>query len=86
MRPCTVTDDTGDSFVSVGDTMDRDDGTVDWDAAFEAIVSTLRPARHVRVAAVAWRLMLAVVFVGISCWMFLRTVVEPLNNLGRPWV
>ncbi|MDD9370962.1 MAG: hypothetical protein PV358_12665 [Acidimicrobiales bacterium] len=81
-----MTDDTGDSFVSVGDTMDRDDGTVDWDAAFEAIVSTLRPARHVRVAAVAWRLMLAVVFVGISCWMFLRTVVEPLNNLGRPWV
>jgi len=81
-----VTDDTGDTFVSVGDTMDRDDGTVDWDAAFEAIVSALRPARHVQVAGMAWRLLLAVVFVGLSCWMFLHTVVEPLNNLGRPWV
>lgn len=66
--------------------MDRDDGTVDWDAAFEAIVSTLRPPRHVQVAGVAWRFLLAAMFVGIACWLVLHMVVEPMNNLGRPWV
>lgn len=66
--------------------MNRDDGTVDWDAAFEAIVAPLRPPWHIQVAGLVWRLLLAVVFVGSACWMFLHTVVEPLNNLGRPWV
>ncbi|HEX5944793.1 MAG TPA: hypothetical protein VFY82_00880 [Acidimicrobiales bacterium] len=65
--------------------MDRDDGTVDWDAAFEAIVATLRPARHVQVAGMAWRLLVALVFLGVACWMFIHTVVEPLNDMGRPW-
>jgi hypothetical protein len=73
-------------FVSEGGTMDRDDGAVDWDAAFEAIVATLRPPRHVQVAGVALRLVLAVLFVVVACWMFLHAVVEPLNNFGRPWV
>ena len=65
--------------------MDRDDGTVDWDAAFEAIVASLRPARHVQVVGMAWRLLVALAFVGVACWMFIHTVVEPLYELGRPW-
>ena len=66
--------------------MDRDDGTIDWDAAFEAIVATLRPARHVRVAGLVWRTLLAVAFVVVACWSVMHTIVVPLCRLGRPWV
>lgn len=66
--------------------MDRDDGTVDWDAAFEAIVAPLRPARHVRIAGLAWRTLVAVTLLCLLCWMVMRTIVEPLNQLGRPWI
>ena len=67
--------------------MERDDGTIDWDAAFEALVADLRPPRYLRVARVAWP--------GDGCmrsccssrpWMLLSLVAEPLDDLGRPWL
>ena len=66
--------------------MDRDDGTIDWDAAFEAIVAPLRPARHVRIAGLVWRSLLAVALVALACWSVLHTIVAPLGQLGRPWI
>jgi hypothetical protein len=65
--------------------MDRDDGT-DWDAAFEAIVASLRPSRPVRMSVLAGQAILAVVLMALACWMILQLIAEPLRQLGRPWV
>jgi hypothetical protein len=66
--------------------MERDDGTIDWDGAFEAIVSPLRPPRYVRVARVAWQTTLALVLMLVAAWMLVRLVADPLSRLGRPWL
>src|SRR5918998_4856 len=79
-RRGTVTTDTRDVFVSEGGTMDRDDGTIDWDAAFEAIVAPLRPARHVRIAGLVWRSLLAVALAVLTCWSVMHTIVAPLGQ------
>lgn len=66
--------------------MDRDDGALDWDAAFDAIVAQLRPPRYQRVARVCGEAAAAILLVAAACWMTLRLVSEPLSQLGRPWL
>ena len=67
--------------------MERDDsGAVDWDAAFEAIVASLRPSRPARMSVLAGQAILAVVLMALACWMILQLIAEPLRHLGRPWV
>ena len=66
--------------------MERDDGTIDWDAAFEALVAGLRKPRFSRVARVAWQATGACILLLIAVWMLLSLVVESLDDLGRPWL
>ena len=66
--------------------MERDDGTIDWDAAFQAVVAELQPPRHVRVARVAWQATGAVVLLLLAAWTLLTLVAESLDDLGRPWL
>jgi hypothetical protein len=65
--------------------MERDDGMLDWDAAFESIVAGLRPPRYQRVARATFQAALAVVLFAVAAWMLVRLVAEPLGDLGRPW-
>ncbi|HKE72571.1 MAG TPA: hypothetical protein VKB57_03105 [Acidimicrobiales bacterium] len=62
-----------------------DEGALDWDAAFEALVAPLRPPRYRRVARAAGQLALAVALLAVSTWMLISMVAEPLGHLGRPW-
>lgn len=62
-----------------------DDGPLDWDAAFEALVAGLRPPRYRRVARVAGQVALAGALLVVSTWMLVAMVAEPLSHLGRPW-
>ena len=72
---------------SVGElVMDRDDGTIDWDAAFEALVAPLRPPRYQRVARVAAQAVGAVLLMAAACWTVMRLIGDPVNELGRPWM
>ncbi|HLU42972.1 MAG TPA: hypothetical protein VKZ55_11265 [Microthrixaceae bacterium] len=66
--------------------MDRDDGALDWDAAFEALVAQLHPPRHRRIARAAAEVAFAAIVGAVACWMVLRLVSEPLRALGRPWL
>jgi hypothetical protein len=65
--------------------MERDDGMLDWDAAFEGIVAGLRPPRYQRVARAAFQTALAVLLFAVAAWMLVRLVAAPLGDLGRPW-
>jgi hypothetical protein len=65
--------------------MDRDDGAIDWDAAFEALVAPLRPPRYQRVARVAWQATATLVLMAVACWTVVRLISDPLSDLGRPW-
>ena len=66
--------------------MERDDGTIDWDAAFEALVAGLRQPRHARVARVAGLAMGTCILLLVAAWMLLSLVAESLDDLGRPWL
>jgi len=66
--------------------VERDDGTIDWDAAFEALVADLRPPRASRVARVAGQATGACILLLIAAWMLLSLVAESLDDLGRPWL
>ena len=65
--------------------MDRDDGTIDWDAAFEALVAPLRPPRYLRVARAACHAGALLALMTVMCWTVVRLVGDPLRELGRPW-
>jgi hypothetical protein len=65
--------------------MERDDGTVDWDAAFEALVAPLRPPRYLRIARAAWQTAATLVLLVVACWTVMRLIADPLSDLGRPW-
>jgi hypothetical protein len=65
--------------------MERDDGMVDWDAAFEAIVAGLRPPRYQRVVRTAAQAAVAVALFAAAAWMLVQLVAAPLGDLGRPW-
>jgi|RhiMethySRZTD1v2_1073278.scaffolds.fasta_scaffold3549159_1 hypothetical protein len=62
-----------------------DDGTLDWDAEFEALVAGLRPPRYRRIARAAAQVALAGTLLVVSTWMLVAMVAEPLGHLGRPW-
>ena len=49
------------------------------------IASSTIPVFDPGIVGRAWRLLVALAFVGVACWMFIHTVVEPLYELGRPW-
>jgi hypothetical protein len=66
--------------------VERDDGTTDWDAAFEAVIAGLRPPRHVRVARIAVQATATAILLAIAAWMVLTLVAESLEDLGRPWL
>jgi hypothetical protein len=66
--------------------MERDDGTVDWDAAFEALVAPLRPPRYLRIARAAWQITATLVLLLVACWTVMRLIADPLSDLGRPWL
>ncbi len=69
--------------------MDQDDtvdgGTLDWDAAFEALVAPLRASRARRVALAVGQAVLAAAVMTMAAWMLVRLVAEPLAELGHPW-
>ena len=66
--------------------MERDDGTIDWDAAFEALVAGLRPPRYMRVARLAGQATAACILLLMAAWMLLSLVAESMDDLGRPWL
>jgi hypothetical protein len=62
-----------------------DEGALDWDAAFEALVAGLRPPRYRRVARAAGQAALALALLVVSTWMLGVVVAKPPGHLGRPW-
>ena len=66
--------------------MERDEGTIDWDAAFEALVADLRPPRYVRAARWAWQLAAALTLLACATWTLVSLLAESLGDLGRPWL
>jgi hypothetical protein len=61
----------------------RDHEPIDWDAAWEAIVLGLRRPRYQRFALAAGQVLVTLVVMGVSAWLLLRIIAEPLNELGR---
>jgi hypothetical protein len=64
--------------------VDRDEGAIDWDAAFEAIVAPLRPPRYVRAVRAVTQATVALLMIAVAAWMLLRVIGESVNGLGRP--
>jgi hypothetical protein len=61
----------------------RDHEPVDWDAAWEAIVLGLQRPRCHRIALAAGQVLVTLAVMGVSAWLLLRMIAEPLNELGR---
>jgi hypothetical protein len=61
----------------------RDHEPIDWDAAWEAIVLGLQRPRYQRIALAAGQVLVTLVVMGVSAWLLLRIIAEPLNELGR---
>jgi hypothetical protein len=59
---------------------------IDWDAAFEALVAPLRPSRCLRMVRVGAQAIAALVLLAVSCWLMVRVIVEPMRQVGRPWL
>ena len=66
--------------------MERDEQTIDWDAAFEALVAPLRPPRYLRAARRAVQVAAALALLVGTGWVLISLVVESLHDLGRPWL
>ena len=62
-----------------------DDETLDWDAAFEAIVAPLRPSRKRIIARAVGEALVAGLVMMTAAWMLVRLVADPLAELGHPW-
>lgn len=60
--------------------------TIDWDAAFEALVAPLRPPRYRRVARQIGLTAVALAFLMGTAWVLLSLLAESLHDLGRPWL
>jgi hypothetical protein len=56
---------------------------IDWDAAWEAIVLGLQRPRYQRIALAAGQVLVTLAVMGVSAWLLLRMIAEPLNELGR---
>jgi nitrate reductase gamma subunit len=61
----------------------RDHEPIDWDAAWEAIVLGLQRPRYQRIALAAGQVLVTLAVMGVSAWLLLRMIAEPLNELGR---
>ncbi|HKA85374.1 MAG TPA: hypothetical protein VKD21_15995 [Acidimicrobiales bacterium] len=61
----------------------RDREPIDWDAAWEALVLRLQRPRHQRIAIAAGQVLLTLAVLGVSMWLLMLLVAEPLNHLGR---
>jgi hypothetical protein len=60
--------------------------TIDWDAAFEALVAPLRPPRYRRVARRVALTAVTLTFLMGTAWVLISLVAESLHDLGRPWL
>jgi hypothetical protein len=56
---------------------------IDWDAAWEALVLRLQRPRHQRIAIAAAEIAVTVAVLGVSVWLLLLVVAQPLHHLGR---
>jgi hypothetical protein len=61
----------------------RDHEPIDWDAAWEALVLGLQRPRYQRIALATGQVLVTLVVMGVSAWLLLRIIAEPLNELGR---
>ena len=61
----------------------RDHEPIDWDAAWEALVLGLQRPRHQRIALAAGQVLVTLAVMGLSVWLLLLIVAEPLHELGR---
>jgi hypothetical protein len=61
----------------------RDQEPIDWDAAWEALVRGLDRPRHQRIAIAAAQVAATLAVLGVSVWLLLLMVAEPLHHLGR---
>ena len=66
--------------------MERDEQTIDWDAAFEALVAPLRPNRYLHAARRAGQAAAALALLGGTAFVLISQVAESLHDLGRPWL
>lgn len=66
--------------------MESDEGTIDWDAAFEALVAPLRPPRYRRAARQFALAAVAATLLMGTAWVLITLVAESLHDLGRPWL
>ncbi len=66
--------------------MESEEGTIDWDAAFEALVAPLRPPRYRRVARRAALTAVALTLMTGTAWVLISLLAESLHDLGRPWL
>jgi hypothetical protein len=66
--------------------VERDDPTIDWDAAFAALVAPLQPPRYIRAARRACQVAAALALLVGTGWVLISLVVESLHDLGRPWL
>lgn len=82
--------DTGDGPRGASGEMGGVDGNIgwdiDWDAAFESLVAPLRPSRCLRMFRVGAQAIAALVLLAVSCWLMIRVIVEPMRQVGRPWL
>jgi hypothetical protein len=63
--------------------LSRDREPIDWDAAWEALVLRLQRPRHQRIAIAAAQVAVTLAVLGVSVWLLLLVVAEPLQHLGR---
>jgi hypothetical protein len=63
-----------------------DEGTIDWDAAFEALVAPLRPPRYRRAARQFALAAVALALLVVAGFVLISLVAESLHDLGRPWL
>ena len=61
----------------------RDHEPIDWDAAWEAIVLGLQRPRYQRIALAVGQVLVTLAVMGVSAWLLLRIIAEPLHELGR---
>jgi hypothetical protein len=61
----------------------RDGEPIDWDAAWEALVLRLQRPRRQRIAIAAAQIAGTLAVLGVSVWLLLLVVAEPLHHLGR---
>jgi hypothetical protein len=66
--------------------VERDEQTIDWDGAFEALVAPLRPNRYLRAVRRAVQATAALAVLVGTGWVMISLVAESLHDLGRPWL